>query len=148
MKGLPHMVTGIYFATHCEKWSLKTKSLIIAYISVFAIHVATFVGLFPVVENPSRYTLLYPLQAVLLFLITVSTERVAIPEKIAHECRSASSAIYCLHCFAIYYVINPTIGVDANTFVRTAISVVLSVGVYWLVKKSGCKYLLRLLTLK
>ena len=148
MKGLPHMVIGVYFAANCENWSLKTKPLSLAYLAVFVIHVATFVGLFPIVENPSRYTLLYPVQAVLLFLIAVSVEHVAIPEKITCECRPLSSAIYCLHCFVIYYVINPTIGMDANTLIRTAISVALSVGTYWIVQKTGCKPLIRLLTLK
>lgn len=148
MKGLPHMVLGLYFADHCEQWSLNVKHLIAAYAAVFLIHVAIFVGLYPIVENPSRYTLLYPVQAVLLFLIAVSVEHVAISEKITCECRPLSSAIYCLHCFVIYYVINPTIGMDANTLIRTAISVALSVGTYWIVKKTGCKPLIRLLTLK
>lgn len=148
MKGLPHMVIGVYFADHCENWNFKANRLLIAYVAVFLVHVVTFVALFPVVDNPGRYTLLYPIQAVLLFLLAVSANQITLPEKLVRECRPLSSAIYCLHCFAIYYVINPTIGINANTFLRTAIAVVLPVAVYWIAKKAGFKPLVRLLTLK
>lgn len=148
MKGLPYMAIGVYFADNYEKWSLKNKPLIAAYLAVFLVHVIIFVGLSSVAENPGRYALLYPIQAVLLFLIAVSAERVNIPERIARESRLISSAIYCLHCFVIYYVINPTIGMNANTFLRIVIAVAVSIGVYWVVKKTECKPLIRLLTLK
>lgn len=147
-KGLPFMAMGVYFADHCDKWVVKTKHLIIAYCAVFLANVVIFAGMYPIVDSPTRYMLLYPIQAVLLFLLAVSVDRVKIPEKIVRECRPISSAIYCLHCYFIYYVLNPTIGINANTFLRTVAATCLSVGLYWIVKKINFKPLIRLITLK
>lgn len=148
LKGLPFMSVGIYFADHCGQCPVKRRHLVIAYCAAFVIHVIVFVGLHHIGINPSRYTILYPLQAILLFLIALSTDKTVLPDRFVRECRPLSSAIYCLHCFCIYYVINPTIGINANTFLRTAVAVLLSIGVYWVVKKANVRPLIRLITLK
>ena len=148
MKGLPYMAIGVYFANYCGGWTLKVKHLLVAYVSAFLIHVVVFAVVHSAGGNPDRFTILYPIQAILLFLVSVSAECSVIPESIIRECRSVSSAIYCLHCFMIYYVINPIIGINANVFIRVTVAVGLSVGLYWIVKTIKFRPLMRLITLK
>lgn len=148
MMGLPFMAVGCYLAHHCERWTMNSMKLGFFYIAVFLVHAIIFAAAYSAGSNPGRYTILYPLQALLLFLIAISADGVQIPDNMVRECRPLSSAIYCVHCFFIYYVIDPIISVTANTFLRFSLAVLLSVCFYWIIKKSNCKPLIRLITLK
>lgn len=147
MKGIPYMAIGCYLARNHSKWTLRVKTLAVGYIAVALANIILFGVLYQWVTMPHGYMWLYPIQSVLLFLICICHDGQGIPGLLARESRPLSSAIYCVHCFFLNYAVTPLVTAVANTFLRFTLGAAMSITFYWLIKKSGCKPLHRLITL-
>lgn len=147
MKGVPYMAIGCFLARNYDRWSFRAKHLAVVYASLVLINIVLFVTLYPHFSHPEWYMWLYPLQAVVLLLFCIAADGRLIPEHLAREARSMSSAIYCVHCFFLNYAVTPMLTEDASTALRFLLAAAMSIALYLIVKRLNWKPLRRLLTL-
>lgn len=83
--------------------------------------------------------ILYPLQAISLFLMTYKLTESNINTTITKQLGNLSATIYFLHTVFIYGVIDYFFGIDAPVFLKFFLSIVMSVAVYLVAMKFKIK---------
>ena len=94
-----------------------------------------------------QYVLLYPLHAITLFLFATSGF-IDVQRVNTVYLRELSGVIYFCHTVFIYGLVDIFVGVDGNMLVRFSVPILLSVCVYFFVKKIQLKPLAFLLNMK
>ena len=144
MKGIPYVTIGYLFYKNKEKYSLKKiDKIIIGYtVSSIAMIIIYVLG-------KKEWLCVYPLQAVFLFMGTISIgNNTSFNESITRICRNLSSSIYYLHTIFIYGVIDVICGTDSMILLKFGIAVILSVIVYVIFEITGNKTLKWLIGVK
>ena len=144
MKGIPYVTIGYLFYKNKEKYSLKKiDKIIIGYaVSSIAMIIIYVLG-------KKEWLCVYPLQAVFLFMGTISIGNdSSFNESITRICRNLSSSIYYLHTIFIYGVIDVICGTDSMILLKFGIAVILSIIVYVIFEITGNKTLKWLIGVK
>ncbi len=147
MTGLPYFSVGCAFASAGEKFKANTALLWTLYILVSAVNVVAFATIYDSISLYEKYFYLYSVQAILLFMIGISSN-VNLKDSVCVEFRNISSAVYCLHSFVIYHIVDRFWTLESPVPFRFVVPLAISVTVYFVVKKINYKPLLRLITLK
>ncbi|MBE6682524.1 MAG: acyltransferase [Ruminococcaceae bacterium] len=148
MLGIPFFAVGCFFTTLEGRIKLNTPSLCVAYFAVSAAGIVAFSLVYDKIALYEKYFFLFPLQAVLLFMIGISS-KISIKDSICSELRNISSTVYCVHCFFIGYVLKAIwVNEFAPVWIGFLLPLTLSVVLYYIVKIIGFKPLFRLITLK
>lgn len=148
MMGIPFFAVGCFFTAFEDRIKLNTPLLCVAYSAVSAAGVVAFSLVYDKIALYEKYFFLFPLQAVLLFMIGISS-KISIKDRVCGELRNISSAVYCVHCFFIGYVVKVIWPNEfAPVWIGFLLPLALSVALYYIVKKINFKPILRLITLK
>ena len=140
MRGLPYTLVGYYIAQSIEKEKNNGKSLLGLYFVICIINVYIYL------TGPNKiYIFFYPIQALLLFLISIKREFNNGNGLYAKECRKLSTVIYLVHTLFIYYVADILFTVYAPISLKAAIAIIGSILVYFLVEKCNSKMIKRTL---
>ncbi len=146
--GLPFFAIGCIFASMQEhKLNINIKSLLAAYIAVTAINIVVFAVAYENINMYEKYFFLYIIQSVLLFVIGVNA-KCSLRLEMCSELRNISSAIYCTHTFFIYHLIDKYWTLNSPVLFRFFFSFALCLILYYIIKFTKSKMLLKILTLK
>lgn len=148
MKGLPYVALGTRFARYERQISHRGFRFSIAYAFVSVINIILFYNCFKTDIQLTRYMFLYPIQAVLLFLIGICSDFSTANAKAGNALREISSTIYFLHTAIIYRIADVFWGVNASIPLKFSVAVSLSLAVYWIAKRSKFKPLCWILSIK
>lgn len=143
MKGLPYVTIGIFFSRHTEVHQMFSKKiLLITYVltSLCCIGLYCFAGEVAVLFSP--------LQAILLFFISVQPITLNLNKNVSHFCRNISSSLYLIHTVIIYEIVDKIWSISSPILFRYVMTIGLSLIVYYFVKKSHLKPLYWMLSIK
>lgn len=143
MKGVPYVTAGYLVKNHIEdikNWGTKKPVLLYIFASIGMIIIYR--------AGWWKWLCLYPLQAFCLLVICCQNIKCPLNGTITRNCRNMSSAIYFLHTVFIYRVVDIIWGRNAGIVLKFSISVLLSVGVYYIAKRFKIKALKWLLSVK
>lgn len=141
MMGFPYMAIGYAFASGDFHIKRKTSAVLLVLSNVLNPLLYIVLVHYHVVDAGS-YCLLYILQAVSLFALAFNST-VSVKNSVVF--RELSNSIYFLHTTFIYWLMDPFMKFMPNPFLRAGLSVILSLVVYFIVKKlkiKPIKYLL------
>lgn len=130
MMGIPFMAIGLFMARNIEKCQMKQSVLATVYVLSSGCHILLFFIKFHSIPT----NILYPVQAVTLFLICVNAKSTAVSPKMAHVLRDCSAVIYFMHTVFIYAVFDFFFTVNAPIAMKFMGSIGLSLLTYALVR--------------
>lgn len=148
MKGLPYFAFGVLIARNPCKFEINKIWLIISYCLIGVISIILFVMIYQHDVQLTRYMFLYPLQACLLFLIGINVKPAVPRKETCITLRDMSSTIYFLQAIIIYRFIDVVWSASAAIPFKFAVTVSLSLLIYWIARKTRFKPLCWLLTIR
>lgn len=143
MKGLPYIAVGYYCNKNYERVITKQKIGIIIYALSSLIMVSMYY-----LNNYVGSIVLYPLQAISLFIIACKPSIKNISIKFSKLCRNLSSSIYYLHTVFKYGLASVLFNYIASGYMQIFVVIMLSIGVYGIVKKFNIRPLMWILSIK
>ncbi len=141
MKGIPYVSLGILLSQ--KNVTLSKKMLSGAYILISIISVMFFFA-----ANNGRMVLLYPIQAILLFLISIQATKLKIDSKTCCKLRNLSSTIYLVHMVYVEGVVSVFWPIDAPRLFRWSVTMLFSVLTYIIIEKLKIKPLMWLMSME
>lgn len=142
MKGIPFFATGYFIRKYGS--NVKINKVLLAGIYGAACIIAVLLFRF----DKGVYLILYPVQAISLFLFAIQPTELVNNGKFNTVCRELSSSVYFLHTVFIYGLVDLVWSVNAPILLKFAVSVGCSAVVYIIVKFSKAKSLCWLLNIK
>ena len=149
MKGIPFMGLGYLFAIKIPKIKLSISWLLFCTASILNIVLCCleYLQISEIFTQIQWYYILSNVQTVCFFLIAVKTQ-ISIPSGICRTSRELSSAIYFLHPYMIYQIIEVIFGHNFNIDLKIILAILGSVVIYIIVKKLNIKPLKYVLNMK
>jgi serine/alanine racemase len=147
MKGLPYLAFGVLIARNSCKFEIKSIWLIMTYCLISIVSIILFVIFYQYDVQLTRYMFLYPLQACLLFLIGVNTKPAVPRKETCISLRDMSSTIYFVQAIILYRFVDVVWSANAAIPFKFAVTVSLSLLIYWIARKTRFKPLCWLLTI-
>lgn len=149
MKGIPFMGLGYLFAIKIPKIKLSISWLLFCTASILNIVLCCleYLQISEIFTQIQWYYILSNVQTVCFFLIAVKTQ-ISIPSGICRTSRELSSAIYFLHPYMIYQIIEVIFGHSFNIDLKIVLAILASVVIYIIVKKLNIKPLKYVLNIK
>lgn len=129
MKGVPFVTMGMVLG----KYSFTIRSKTLLWGSYLGINVLSVVSWF--LMNRPNVVMLFPIQTLLLFLITIQPTNIKITQENSKIFRDLSSTIYFVHSIFIYCVLDVLWPKDIHMVIRWTATMILSGAVYFVVKK-------------
>lgn len=133
MKGIPYVGIGYIFWKRENLLKITTKEAIFIYLLSCAGAITIYI------MDMRSLLILYPLQAISLFLMTYKLTESNINTSLTKQLGNLSTAIYFLHTVFIYGIIDYFFGIDAPVFLKFLLSLVMSVAVYLVAMKLRIK---------
>lgn len=143
MKGLPYIAIGYYCHKNYGKAIIKQKAGIITYVLSSLIMISMYY-----LNNYAGSLVLYPLQAISLFVIACKPATKNISIKFSKLCRNLSSSIYYLHTVFKYGLASILFNYISSGYIQIFVAIMLSIGVYCIVKRFNIRPLMWLLSVK
>ncbi len=126
MRGIPYIAIGYYLST--RKSFSFVGSLVLYIISSLGMIILYFLGVYD-------WLCLYPLQAIALFVMSISSNYTAVSTSFSRVCRESSSVIYYMHTVFLYVIFDIIWKGNLIFEVRYILAVLLSLVVYIVIKK-------------
>ena len=148
MRGVPYLAIGIFLAKTQGKQQTNPVIPTLLYSAVCITNIVFFIFIFPDSVHLEKYMILYPIQAVTLFLIGINVKAENIPLAACGICRELSSSIYCLHTGVIAWILGHVIPRSNSYLVDWTVVIVVCILIYLMVKLLRITPLYRMLCLK
>lgn len=134
MKGIPYMALGVFLSQN-RNYNLKKAPLIMSYLLASVVNMIIYAVAITFDTNLFGFICLYPVQAVMLFMLCIRSNHAKF---VIHSgaVRDLSSFIYFTHTIFIYGIIDVIWPIDTSIVLRYAMTFMLCLISYIIVRKS------------